>query len=149
VKRGFTIERGTPRAHMSGPVVQGLWVGSRSPRWEQVSSRRFLATPRVSPLLLRRRRGVTARVVLKTGLPSCREPPLPVQRRVRRGSYAAVSNAFRYKLLLERGRLVGRLPTWLLRPFDLADERLWASERADPPGPDRSTCVIKAPQGDR
>jgi Glycosyltransferase sugar-binding region containing DXD motif len=66
-----------------------------------------------------------------------------------KGSVAAFSNFFRYKLLVERGGWWVDTDVVCLRPFDLTDERLWASERVDPPGElVVSTSVIKVKPGD-
>jgi hypothetical protein len=66
-----------------------------------------------------------------------------------KGSVAAFSNFFRYKLLCERGGWWVDTDVVCLRPFDFCDERLWATERADPPGElVVASSVIKAPLGD-
>jgi len=69
-----------------------------------------------------------------------------------RKTYAAFSNVFRYKLLLERGGIWVDTDVIGLRPVDLADEHVFASElvkRRDGTGFDVivSTCMIKAPIG--
>jgi hypothetical protein len=67
-------------------------------------------------------------------------------------TYAAFSNVFRYKLLLERGGVWADTDVISLRPFDLADEHVFASEVAQrrdggPPDIIAGTCLIKAPIG--
>jgi hypothetical protein len=136
---------------MSGPVVQGLWVGSRLSAMEQASIASFLANGHEYHLYCYGDiEGAPRGVVLKDGNAILPESRLfPYSDGFARGSYAAVSNAFRYKLLLERGGWWVDTDVVCLRPFDLTDERLWASERADPPRDlIVSTCVIKAPPGD-
>jgi len=66
-----------------------------------------------------------------------------------KGSPAAFSNMFRYKLLFDNGGWWVDTDVVCLRTFALPDTRLWAAERADPPRElIVSTSVIKAPRGD-
>jgi Glycosyltransferase sugar-binding region containing DXD motif/Alpha 1,4-glycosyltransferase conserved region len=69
-----------------------------------------------------------------------------------RKSYAAFANVFRYKLLFERGGVWADADVVCLRPFDLVDEYVFASETIemrDMQGPRTlvTSCVIKAPPG--
>jgi mannosyltransferase OCH1-like enzyme len=136
---------------MSGPVVQSLWIGNRLSAMEKAAIASFVANGHDYHLYCYEDvQGVPRGVTLKDGNAILPESRLfPYSDGFAKGSYAAVSNAFRYKLLLERGGWWVDTDVVCLRPFDLADERLWASERADPPRDlIVSTCVIKAPPGD-
>jgi hypothetical protein len=69
-----------------------------------------------------------------------------------RKTYAAFSNVFRYRLLLDRGGIWADTDVVSLRPLDLTGEHVFASEpvlRRDGAGFDTivSTCLIKAPIG--
>jgi Glycosyltransferase sugar-binding region containing DXD motif/Alpha 1,4-glycosyltransferase conserved region len=69
-----------------------------------------------------------------------------------RKSYAAFSNVFRYKLLLERGGLWADMDVVSLRTLDLSEEYAFASECVewrDMPAPQTvvSSCLLKAPPG--
>jgi hypothetical protein len=65
-----------------------------------------------------------------------------------KGSYAAFSNFFRYKLLLERGGWWVDTDVVCLRPFDFAAEHVFASEALDSPQTTGiASAIIKAPAG--
>jgi Glycosyltransferase sugar-binding region containing DXD motif/Alpha 1,4-glycosyltransferase conserved region len=69
-----------------------------------------------------------------------------------RKSFAAFSNVFRYKLLLERGGWWADTDVVCLRPLDLADEHVFVSETVEwrgATGPQTvvASCLIKAPSG--
>jgi hypothetical protein len=66
-----------------------------------------------------------------------------------KGSYAAFSNCFRYKLLLERGGWWTDLDCVCIRPMDFSDEHVVGNERT-PEGVVRTNNgLIKAPRGSR
>lgn len=72
-----------------------------------------------------------------------------------KGSYAAFSNLFRYKLLLDQGGLWADMDVVCLRPFDFAAEYVIARERLSPNtataarGDKLNPCVLKAPPNSR
>ena len=136
---------------MTDRVIQSLWIGNRLSAMERLSIQSFLTNGHDFHLYCYDDvEGVPAGTVVQDG-----NEILPARRifayadGFAKGSHAAFSNLFRYKLLLERGGWWVDTDVVCLRPFDLPDERMWASERADPPRDlIVSTCVIKAPPGD-
>jgi hypothetical protein len=136
---------------MDNPVVQSLWIGNRLSALERLAISSFLANGHEYHLYCYGAvEGVPNGATLKNGNDILPESRLfAYTDGFAKGSFAAVSNSFRYKLLLERGGWWVDTDVVCLRPFELTDERLWASERADPPRDlIVSTCVIKAPPGD-
>jgi hypothetical protein len=136
---------------MSTSVVQSLWIGGSLTSMERLAIASFLANGHVVHLYCYEEpMGVPAGAVLKDAgeiLPRSRV--FTYAAGFAQGSYAAFSNFFRYKLLLERGGWWVDTDMVCLRPFDFTDDRLWATERADPPQELMvSTSIIKAPPGD-
>jgi len=132
-------------------VVQSLWIGDRLTVMEKLAIRSFLANGHAFHLYCYDNvDGLPDGTIVKDGneiLPNSRI--FTYSDGFAKGSPAAFSNFFRYKLLLEKGGWWVDTDVVCLRPFDLADERLWASERMDPPQElIVSTSVIKAPAGD-
>jgi Glycosyltransferase sugar-binding region containing DXD motif len=136
---------------MSRVVVQSLWIGGPLSKMERLGISSFLANGHdVHLYCYEKPSGVPEGTTLRDAsaiLPRSRVfaygPGFAA------GSYAAFSNFFRYKLLLDRGGWWVDTDVVCLRPFDLTDERLWATERADPPLEITvSTSVIKAPADD-
>lgn len=60
-----------------------------------------------------------------------------------KGSFGAFANLFRYKLLVERGGWWTDIDVVCLRPFQFAEEYVFASERSN--SEHVGNCVIKAP----
>lgn len=136
---------------MTNTVVQSLWIGGPLTSMERLAIHSFLVNGHTVHLYCYDEpTGVPAGVVLKDAaevLPRARV--FTYATGFAQGSYAAFSNFFRYKLLLERGGWWVDTDVVCLRPFDFQDERLWATERADPPQElTVSTSIIKAPPGD-
>jgi hypothetical protein len=132
-------------------VIQSLWIGGRLSALERLSIQSFVD------------HGHTFRLYTY-GAP----PDLPAGAEVRDGreilpeseifqyatrpSFAAFSNFFRYKLLLERGGFWVDTDLVCLRPFAFPPRHIFASEsvnRHDRPGVSRAvaSCAINAPRG--
>jgi hypothetical protein len=136
---------------MTDGTVQSLWIGDRLSTMEKLAIQSFLSNGLEFHLYCYDHvDGVPEGTVVKDGrevLP--KEGIFGYSHGFAAGSCAAFSNLFRYKLLLENGGWWVDTDVVCLRPFSLADTRLWASERLDPPGElIVSTSVIKAPAGD-
>jgi len=131
--------------------VQSLWIGSTLSNLERLSIQSFLDHGHQYHLYAYRELAdLPAGAILKDAN-EILSASLIFQYNDRK-TYAAFSNVFRYKLLLERGGIWADTDVVGLRPFDLADEHVFASElvqRRDGAGFDVivSTCVIKAPIG--
>jgi hypothetical protein len=133
----------------SNRAVQSLWIGARLTAMEQLSIRSFLAAGHEFRLYCYDQvEGVPAGTTIVNA-----EAILPRDRLFvygdgfAKGSPAAFSNFFRYKLLLEHGGWWVDTDVVCLRPFAFADEAVLATERDDG-GLIVSTSVIKAPAGD-
>ena len=136
---------------VTNSVVQSVWIGDAFSAMEQLAVRSFLANGHTYHLYCYDAvDGVPKGTVLKDAneiLPKSRI--FTYSEGFASGSPAAFSNFFRYKLLLEKGGWWVDTDVVCLRPFDLPDERLWASERMDPPGElIVSASVIKTLTGD-
>jgi hypothetical protein len=136
---------------MINRVVQTLWIGGRLTTMERMAIRSFLAHGHdVHLYCYDEVAGIPEGTIVKDGndvLP--RERIFVYADGFAKGSHAAFSNFFRYKLLLDRGGWWVDADVVCLRPFDFAEERMWAAERPDPPRElIVSTSVIKAPAGD-
>jgi Glycosyltransferase sugar-binding region containing DXD motif len=128
-----------------------LWIGERLCTMEKLAIRSFLANGHAVDLYCYDHvdgipEGTTIRDANKI-LPRTRV--FGYAEGFAQGSVAVFSNFFRYKLLLEKGGWWVDTDVVCLRPFDLEDDRLWASERADPPRElIVSTSIIKTPPRD-
>lgn len=134
---------------MTGPI-QSLWIGRQLSTLEQLSIQSFLDHGHPYHLYgYEDVQGLPAGAVLEDAneiLPAA----LIFQYRERR-SYAAFSNVLRYKLLLERGGVWVDTDVVCLRPLDLADDHVFASEtvhwRGQEPTTVVTSCLLKAPPG--
>lgn len=136
---------------MTREPVQSLWIGRRLTAMEQTAIRSFLASGHPYHLYCYEHvEGVPAGTIVEDGndiLPAA--SIFTYAEGFAQGSPAAFSNAFRYRLLLDRGGWWVDTDVVCLRPFEFGADRLWATERTDPPGElTVSTSVIKAPPGD-
>ena len=132
-------------------IVQSLWIGERLSSMEALAIRSFLSNGDQFHLYCYGHvDGVPEGTTIKDGNEILgRDRIFVYASGFAAGSYAAFSNFFRYKLLLEKGGWWVDTDVVCLRPLDLSDERLWASERLDPPEElIVSTSVIRAPAGD-
>jgi hypothetical protein len=136
---------------MSRCAIQSLWIGPRLTVMERLAIQSFLDHDHPFYLYCYDvPDGVPSGTILKDAaevLP--RRSVFSYAEGFAKGSYAAFSNFFRYKLLLDRGGWWVDTDVVCVRPFDLPDERLWGTERMDPPQElTVSSSVIKAPVGD-
>jgi hypothetical protein len=128
-------------------VIQGLWVGHELSVMEQLSISSFLLNGHQYHLYVYdKTRNVPMGTVLRDAneiLPSSR-----IFRYRDRPSYAGFANFFRYKLLLERGGWWADTDVVCLKPFDVPEAQVFASELVG----DRDLAtngIIKAPIGSR
>lgn len=135
---------------MKGPI-QSLWIGTGLSTLEKLSIQSFMDHGHAFHLYAYQELpGLPAGAVLEDAndvLPSSQI----FQYRDRK-SFAAFSNIFRYKLLLERGGWWADTDMVCLRPLDLADEYVFVSETVEwrgATGPQAvvGSCLIKAPAG--
>ncbi len=136
---------------MDQATVQSLWVGTRLSTMERVSIRSYLDQGHAFHLFTYRSvDGVPAGAVVRSG-----EEVLPATdifryRRGRgRGSVAAFSNPFRYRLLLDRGGWWSDLDSVCLKPLDFAEDHVFGYERSPNGGTLVGTGLLKAPAGSR
>jgi hypothetical protein len=136
---------------MGVKVFQSLWIGSRLSVMEQLSIRSFLDHGyRFHLYTYQAMENVPQGTTVLRG-----EEILPANKMFcyrkgyGKGSYAAFSNCFRYKLLLERGGWWTDLDSVCIRSLDYNDEHVLGNERA-PDGLCRPAAgMIKAPRGSR
>lgn len=129
-------------------IIQGLWVGRPLSSIERLSITSFLRHGHEYHLYCYADVGeVPPGAVVRPG-----EEILPAseifcyQQEKGRGSFAAFSNLFRYKLLLERGGWWADMDVVCLRPFDFAMPAMFASETTRQAAK-LATAVIKLPRG--
>lgn len=134
---------------MAGDVFQSLWIGAELSAMEQLSIRSFLANGHEFHLYTYQDvKGIPAGTIVRSGgeiLPA--DQIFSYQKGYGKGSYAAFSNGFRYKLLLERGGWWTDLDSVCMRPIDLAGEHVLAKERSRDGGFLVACGMIKAPPG--
>jgi hypothetical protein len=130
--------------------VQSFWFGSRLPPIQLLSLRSFIACNHEVHLFAfdpieNTPTGVS---VLDASAILPRDSIFTYQRGFGRGSPSAFSNLFRYKLLHDRGGWWVDTDVVCLKPFDFADEFVFASERRHDGQPiGAASCVIKSPAG--
>jgi len=135
---------------VTGPI-QSLWIGARLSTLEKLSIQSFLDHGHQYHLYAYQDLpDLPAGAVLMDASTILSAAQIFQYRE--RKSYAAFSNVFRYKLLLERGGLWADTDVISLRPLDLADDQFFASETIewrDMKGTSTvvSSCIIKAPPG--
>jgi hypothetical protein len=131
--------------------IQSLWIGTSLSTLEKLSIQSFIDHGHVFHLYVYQDLpDRPAGAMLKDAgeiLPSSEIFQYPDRK-----SFGAFANLFRYKLLLERGGWWTDTDVVCLRPFDLADEHVFASEivewrGATGPRTVVGNCVIKAPSG--
>jgi glycosyl transferase-like sugar-binding protein len=139
----------------STDVIQGLWIGKRLSAMQRLSIRSFLAHGHQYHLYTYGDVGdVPAGVQLANA--NAIIPEAKVFRNINHDTFAAFSDFFRYKLLLDRGGWWADLDLICLRPFDFEAEYVFSSEyEIDKTNLDLShpitegvnSGVIKAPRG--
>ena len=118
---------------MAGNVFQSLWIGSELSVMEQLSIRSFLANGHEFHLYTYQDiKGIPpGTTVVRSGaeiLPA--DQIFCYQKGYGKGSYAAFSNLFRYKLLLERGGWWTDLDSVCMQPIESTDEHILGKERS-------------------
>ena len=131
--------------------VQSLWIGAHLSTLEKLSIQSFMDHGHAYHIYAYQDLpGLPAGAVLRDADDIL--PPSQIFRYRDRKSFAAFSNVFRYKLLLERGGWWADTDVVCLRPLDLADEHVFVSETVEWRGATRpqtvvGSCVMKAPSG--
>jgi hypothetical protein len=134
---------------MHRPIVQSLWIGSRLSLMERLSISSYLEHGHPFHLYTYEDvENIPAGAIVRDGreiLPA--EEIFCYRRGFGKGSVAAFSNCFRYKLLLERGGWWSDLDSICLQPLDFDGEHVVGYER-HPQGDERlGTGLMKAPAG--
>jgi hypothetical protein len=135
---------------MNNPI-QSLWIGENLSTLERLSIQSFLDHGHEYHLYgYREFPDLPVGAVLKDA--NSILPAAQIFQYRERKSYAAFSNVFRYKLLLERGGLWVDTDVVSLRTVDLAGTLAFASERVkwrhmSAPQAVISSCILKAPRG--
>jgi mannosyltransferase OCH1-like enzyme len=126
-------------------VIQGLWIGSRLSKMEQLSIASFLGNGHEYHLYAYNElENVPAGVVIKDAGQIL--PPSAIFQYKNRPSYAGFADVFRFKLLFERGGWWADSDMVCLRPFDFPEEYVFSSEMNA--GRELTNVgVIKAPAG--
>ncbi|MGA2253139.1 MAG: hypothetical protein ABSG53_00630 [Thermoguttaceae bacterium] len=132
---------------MAADVFQSLWIGAELSVMEQLSIRSFLANGYEFHLYTYQDvSGIPPGTTIRSG-----EEILPAdqifcyRKGYGKGSYAAFSNGFRYKLLLERGGWWTDLDSVCMQPIELAEEHILGKERSRTGGFLVACGMIKAP----
>lgn len=125
-------------------VIQGLWVGNRLSRMEQLSIASFLAQGHQYHLYIYESvAGIPDPVHVKDAAEII--PTAELLRHRQSESVAVFSDLFRYTLLFKRGGWWVDLDVIALKPFDFLSDYVFATER-DAQGREFLTnAVIKAP----
>jgi mannosyltransferase OCH1-like enzyme len=126
-------------------VIQGLWIGPELSVMEQLSIASFLENGHEYHLYVYDAvKNVPARAVIRDAVEVL--PASRIFQYKHQASYAGFANFFRYKLLLERGGWWVDTDVICLKPFDFADEYVFATE-TDGEREVISSGIIKAPPG--
>lgn len=130
-----------------GEVVQSLWIGHPLSILERLSITSFLRNHHEYHLYCYGDMAVPVGALIKDANAILPESTIfSYQEGAGRGSVAAFSNLFRYKLLLEQGGWWVDTDVVCLRPFDFDGAALFASE-ATHTGVKTASCVIELPRG--
>ncbi len=136
---------------MGTETFQSLWIGSRLSVMEGLSIRSFLDHGYTFHLYAYQTvENVPAGTIVLPGdqiLPA--DQIFCYRKGYGKGSFAAFSNLFRYRLLLERGGWWTDLDSVCMRPMDFDDEHVVGNERAPDGALQISAGLIKAPRGSR
>jgi hypothetical protein len=130
-----------------GEVIQSLWIGHPLSIIERLSITSFLKNGHEYHLYCYGDMAVPAGALVKDASVILPESTIfSYQQGAGRGSVAAFSNLFRYKLLLEKGGWWVDTDVVCLRPFDFHWPALFSSE-ATHTGVKTASCVVKLPPG--
>ena len=139
------METEAPDPLRANKVIQGLWIGPELSIMEQLSIASFLANGHDYHLYVYDDvKGIPSGTIIKEA--NSILPSSDIFQYTGRPSFAGFSNFFRYKLLLERGGWWADADIVCLRPFDFADEFVFASEISKGVAVVTSG-IIKAPAG--
>jgi hypothetical protein len=134
---------------MAGEVVQALWVGSRLSSMEQLSICSFLRHGHpvhlyaFSPI-----ENVPEGTIVRSAAEILPESEVFIYRRgPGKGSKAAFSDPFRYRLLLERGGWWTDLDMVCVRPLEFNDEHVYGCERTRDGAAAVNVALFRAPAG--
>ena len=126
-------------------IIQGLWVGNTLSVMEQLSIASFLRNGHEYHLYVYEDvKNIPPETTIQDGneiLPASR-----IFQYKQQPSYAGFANFFRYKLVLERGGWWADTDMICLKPFDLEDEHVFASEFAQEQV-FTTSGIFKAPAG--
>lgn len=126
-------------------VIQGLWIGPELSVMEQLSIASFLENGHEYHLYVYDAvKNVPEGAVIRDAVEIL--PGSRIFQYKNQASYAGFANFFRYKLLLERGGWWVDTDVICLKPFEFADEYVFATEK-DGEREVISSGVIKAPAG--
>src|SRR4030095_6670627 len=131
------------------PAVQSLWVGTHLPSLHFLGIRSFLEHGHEFHLYAYDTiDGVPEGTTLcdaSSILP--RDSIFCYQNGFGKGSYSAFSNLFRYALLFAKGGWWVDTDVVCLKPFEFANEVVFATERKEHSEATAASCVIKSPAG--
>jgi mannosyltransferase OCH1-like enzyme len=129
----------------SDRIIQGLWIGAELSVMERLSVSSFLSNGHEYHLYVYdEMKGIPAGTVVKDAGEIL--PASGIFQYKHQASYAGFANFFRYKLLLERGGWWIDTDVVCLKPFDFAEEHVFATEMCR--GEEVVTSgIIKAPVG--
>jgi hypothetical protein len=131
---------------MSLCVIQSLWIGGDLSPLEQLCLASFIAHGHEFHLYTYDVvRNVPRGVVLKDAGPIL--PPDQVFKEREFGSYAAFSNLFRYKLLLERGGVWCDADMACVKPWRFDAELVFCEQRTPEGGREANGNVMRTPPG--
>jgi Glycosyltransferase sugar-binding region containing DXD motif len=134
------------RLDESNRVIQGLWIGSELSVMERLSVVSFLRQGHEYHLYTYNELpDVPDGVVVKDA--NAILPASAIFQYKERPSYAGFANQFRYQLLLERGGWWADADVICLRPFDFAEDYVFASEEFAGQAIRVNNNVIKSPVG--
>lgn len=128
------------------PAIQFLWIGSQLSRMERLSLVSFV------------KHGYTVHLYSYGPIENIPEGVLTKdantvisEDRIFKykdfDSYAAFANLFRYKLLFDKGGVWSDIDMICLKPLDISQDYLFASERMETGSIRINNCFIKAPAG--
>jgi hypothetical protein len=132
---------------MEGEVVQALWVGDRLSSMEQLSICSFLRHGHpVNLYAFGPIEGVPHGTTVLSAAEILPESEVFIYRRgPGKGSKAAFSDPFRYRLLRERGGWWTDLDMVCVRPLQFADDHVYGCERVRGGSADVNVALFKAP----
>jgi hypothetical protein len=131
--------------------IQGLWIGSKLSLMEQLSIKSYLAQGHSYHLYVYGKiHNVPDGVALKDGNEILSEDTIFSYRTgPGKGSYAAYSNLFRYKLLREKGGIWSDMDVVCLKPFAFESECVFMMQNTLENKTEICNAIMKVPPGNR